>query len=77
MEAVKPQERASTIGLTHLTFDVMFSPAQLMAGYLMAAGNFLALYAVAAAVSALAGLVFYWFFRGAEVGRVPRAAQAD
>lgn len=62
MELVTTKERATTNGFTHMWFDLGGTFPAVIAGVLMAAGNFVAPFSMAAGSSALGAILFFIFF---------------
>ncbi len=66
MEAVLEQERASTVGLTHLSFDILFAPSQYLAGQMMNNGQFWLPYTLTAFLAVVIAVAYWVFFRRLE-----------
>ncbi len=62
MELVTSKERATTAGFQHMWFDLAGSFSAIIAGALMAAGNFIAPFSIAAGASVAGAVLFYIFF---------------
>jgi len=69
MEVVRPEERASTEGLTHFIFDFPAGITVGLAGEMMARGNFSAPYLIATVLAGVAALIFLAYFRSFEAKR--------
>ncbi|MBI2288615.1 MAG: hypothetical protein HYU83_06555, partial [Chloroflexi bacterium] len=70
-------ERATTAGFSHMWFDLGGSFPAIIAGGLMAGGNFIAPFSMAAAASLMGAVLFYAFFakKEAALSAVPRLAR--
>ena len=73
MELVTDKERATTAGFSHMWFDLGGSFPALIAGGLMAGGNYIAPFSMAAGASVAGAVLFYIFFFRIEerLGAVP------
>lgn len=66
MELVVTRERGTTNGLIHATFDIIGSPAAVLAGLVLASGNFTLTFSMAAVFMAIPGVMYYYFFHKLE-----------
>ncbi len=66
MELVVTKERGTTNGLIHGVFDLVGSPAALLAGVILASGNFSLTFSMAAVLMAIPGVMYYYFFHKIE-----------
>ncbi len=66
MELVVTKERGATNGLIHAIFDIVGSPAAALAGVILASGNFTLTFSMAAALMAIPGVMYYYFFHKLE-----------
>ncbi|MBI4180588.1 MAG: MFS transporter [Chloroflexi bacterium] len=66
MELVVTKERGTTNGLIHATLDVVGSPVALIAGTILASGNFTLTFSMAAVLMFIPGVMYYYFFHKIE-----------
>lgn len=71
MEQVQRRERATTIGLTHLAFDILNTPSTYLAGAWIAGANYGWPFSLAAGVVAVWALLFLRFFDRQSAARSP------
>lgn len=66
MELVVTRERGTANGLIHSVFDLVGSPAALLAGAILATGNFTLTFSMAAVLMTIPGVMYYYFFHKLE-----------
>ncbi len=66
MELVVTRERGTANGLIHGVLDTVSSPAAVLAGIILAGGNFHLTFTIAALVIVIPGIMYYYFFAKIE-----------
>ena len=66
MELVVTRERGTTNGLVHGAMDLVSAPMALLAGTIVAAGNFTLTFSMAAVLMGIPGVMYYYFFHKIE-----------
>lgn len=77
MESVQRRERASTIGLTHLAFDMLNTPSTYLAGACIARAQYGWTFGLASAVIVAWALVFLRFFGRRQAAARPAFIAGD
>ncbi len=77
MERVQRRERATTIGMTHLAFDILSTPGTYLAGAWIAGANYGWPFGLAAGVVAVWALLFLRFFDRHSVAPSPAPVTGD